>query len=359
MALNVENPSRQRLYDVYRDCEIDSHLTGCFGQIKGYVNARSFSLVKKDKKGEEDVDATELLNAVWFKDLVNHALDAKFWGHSLIQLGDPCINEDGKRMYDGVTLIPRKHVVPEYGYVTNTAGDDWHGGVNYRQPPFSDWLIEVGGPHDLGLLLKAAPHTIPKKNMLAFWDQFGEVFGMPMRIAKTTVRDKGERSKIEKMLDHMGASFWALFQEGTDIEIKESTRGDAFNVYDKRIDKCDAQLSKLILHQTMTIENGSSLSQSETHLDVLKNLIEEYADGIRDMVNNQLLPKMAKHGFPVAGLRFDWNYERDYTPEQQVAFETMITDRYEVPKEYFENKYGIPISGEKKSQLRKPEGFFD
>ena len=44
----------------------------------------------------------------------------------------------------------------------------------------------------------------------------------------------------------------------TEIEFVESGKGDAFNVYDKRIDRANSELSKLIIGQTMTIEDGSS-----------------------------------------------------------------------------------------------------
>ena len=46
--------------------------------------------------------------------------------------------------YAGVRLIPRKHVIPEYHRVTRMPGDDWRNGIDYREPPFSDWLIEAG-----------------------------------------------------------------------------------------------------------------------------------------------------------------------------------------------------------------------
>lgn len=85
----------------------------------------------------------------------------------------------------------------------------------------------------------------------------------------------------------------------------------------------------------MTIEDGSSLSQSETHLEVFENLVESDCTMLRDIVNNQLIPRMVKHGFPVKGLRFEWDDAVDYTPEQQVAYETMIADRYEVDPMYF------------------------
>lgn len=92
----------------------------------------------------------------------------------------------------------------------------------------------------------------------------------------------------------------------------------------------------------MTIEDGSSLSQSETHLEVFQNLVESDCAMLRDIVNNQLLPRMVKHGFPVKGLRFEWDDAVDYTPEQQKAYEEMVLQHYKVSPQYFEEKYGMP-----------------
>ena len=144
-------------------------------------------------------------------------------------------------------LIPRKHVIPEYGRVITDLGQDWTTGIDYRQPPFSDWLIEAGRPDDLGLYLKAASQTIPKKNMLAFWDTFGEIFGMPMRIARTTSRDQKEIDRLDQMLREAGTALSMVAGMETEIEFVESGKGDAFNVYDKRIDRANSELSKLII----------------------------------------------------------------------------------------------------------------
>lgn len=358
-AIDIENPKRQSLYDIYRDVEVDLHLSGCVDQRKGFTQKKAFKLV--DAKGKQNDEATTLLETVWFKDLVGYILDSRYWGHSLVQLGD-VVSVDGKMSYTGVELVNRKHVIPEYGVIVIEQSDDWSSGFPYREGPMADWVIEAGKPKDLGLYLKAATQTIPKKNMLAYWDQFGEIFGMPIRIAKTTARDPKDRTQIENMLSSMGAAAWGLFPDGTDIDIKETTRGDAFNVYDKRIERANSELSKGILNQTMTIDNGSSLSQSEVHLEVFENVVEKDADLVRDIVNGQLLPRMVRHGFPVKGLRFEWDNSIDYTPEQQLEYEKMILDRFEVDPQYLIDKYGVPITGKKETpdtsaQLARP--FFD
>lgn len=354
MAINVENPNRQRLYDIYRDTEVDGHLSGCVRQREGFVMAKSFKLV--DAAGNESEEALHYFDQSWFKQLCRLALDSVYWGHSLIELGDIVQDGDGMRCYDSVRLIPRKHVIPEYGRVVKQIGDDWNIGIDYHQPPFSDWLIEAGQPDSLGLFLKAAQHTIPKKNMLAFWDTFGEIFGMPMRIAKTASRDSKEIERLYRMLVDAGASQMAVMPLDTELEFIESTRDDAYNVYNQRVDRANSELSKLIIGQTMTIEDGSSLSQSQTHLQVFQNLVEEDADMLRDIVNNQLLPRMVSHGFPLQGLRFDWDYSVDYTPEQQVAYETMVADRYEVDPAYFAEKYSMPVGQRRNLSPALPQG---
>ena len=352
-AINVQQPNRQRLYDIYRDVELDLHLSGCIGQLQGFIMGKSFKLTKPD--GKPDEDALKYFETAWFKQLVRYALQARYWGHSLIQLGDVTCREDGLMTFDGVELVPRKHVVPEYGRVTTNPGGTWESGIPYREPPYSDLLIEVGAPDDLGLYLKAAIQTIPKKYALAFWDAFAEMFGLPIRIAKTASRDQKDIDEMGKMMENMGYKAWAVLPSDSEIELKESSRGDAFNVYDKRVDRANSELSKLILLVTMTIEDGSSLSQSEVHLKVLNNLIFEIADAIRDMVNDQLIPKMTKLGFPVKGLRFDWDEPVDYTPEQQKAFEEMILNNYEVEGVYFADKYGLPVGERRQNPLTPPE----
>lgn len=187
--------------------------------------------------------------------------------------------------------------------------------------------------------------------MCSFWDMFGEIFGMPLRIATTTSRDPREQGKVEKMLQGMGAAAWALFPEGTNIEIKESTRGDAYNVYDMRIARCNSELSKGILSVTMTMDDGASLSQSQVHRDMLDNLIGKDADFLKDVINWQLIPKMIKHGFPLKGYHFQWDEGVTYSPEQKLAYERFLAGAYDVDPQYFIEQYNMPL----KEKVQQPQ----
>lgn len=352
MAINIDNPRRAALYDIYTDTLVDLHLTGCISQRKGKTLLKSF--VIKNTDGTEDAEAMRVFESEWFYNFVSLALDSRFWGHSLIQLGDIITDDNGLRRFANVEVVPRKHVIPEYGVFVREQSDDKAKGIDYRTGSIADWCVEVGEPHDLGLLLKCAPHSLSKKNMTAYWDVFGEIFGMPMRIGKTNSQDPEDRQRIEDVLENMGAAAWGLFPDGTDIEIKESTRGDAYNVYDKRIDRANSEISKGILNQTMTIDSGSSLSQSETHLEVFENVCAADARLIKYIVNDRLIPKMIRHGFDLKGKSFDWDDAATYTPAEQRELERMLLQYYDIDPQYFIDKYKIDITG-----VKEAGGFFE
>lgn len=344
MAINPDNPSRYHLYSIYTDVMVDNHLNGCVTQRKGFVLKKSFKIVGKD--GKENLDLSELFEAEWFKNYCSLALDSIYYGHSLIQFGN-LLDNNGRLYFENTELVPRENVIPEFGVFVREAGDDHTRGFSYRDGVFAQSCIEIGKPKDLGLLLKIAPQSLSKKNMMAYWDTFGEMFGMPIRIGKTSSRDPKEIAKAEGFLRDMAGAPWGLFPEGTDIQIIESSRGDAFNVYDQRINRCNSEISKAVLGQTMTIDNGSSLSQSKVHLEVFNNIIEADADMLRDTINWKLIPFLIQHGFPLLGYRFDWDDSIDYTPEQQLKIEQMLLNNYDVDPQYFSEKYNIKIIGKK------------
>ncbi len=355
MAIDYESPNRCRLYDIYADCVLDAHLSGCIAQRKGKVLQKDFRLV--DQSGKEKPEATELLQSEWFADFLSLCLDSIYWGPTLIQLGD-VVRDNGPIRFDGVELVPRKHVVPEYGVLVRDSGGDWRQGMPYREGDIANWCVEVGKPRDLGLLLKCAPSCISKKNMLAYWDVFGEIFGMPMRIARANTLDDAERARLETALDRMGAAQYIVTTDGTEIEIKESSRGDAYNVYDRRVDRCNSELSKVVLNQTMTIDSGSSLSQSEVHLEIFERTTESDAIMCAHIVNGRLLPLMEMHGFPVKGLRFQWNNAAAFSPAENRENLRLVLEYFNVPGEHITETLGIPVESPREAKTQ-PDRFFD
>jgi hypothetical protein len=347
-AISVEWPSRLDLMAIYRDVEMDNHATGVFGQIFNEVLQKAYKIVDRDTEDEIEGLAKHLDDAQWFLDWCELSLDSWKYGYSPIQFGDFTTDATGKPKFTEVELLDREHFIPEHHVFVKHMTDHWKNGIDYTKPPYSHWVMVIGNKKDLGLYNKIARHTISKKNMEGFWDKFGQIFGMPLRIGKTSSSNPKDRNEVAEMLQKMGSAAWGVFPDGTDIEIKETTRGDAFEVYDKRIDRCNSEISKAVVHQTMTSDNGSSKSQSETHLTVQQQVVNYMAVKLRIWINDLLIPHMVAHGFKGwENAKFQYDDTLELTPEQQRQVEDMLLDDYEIDQEYFIEKYGVKIIGKK------------
>lgn len=350
MAINIDNPRRSDLYNIYDfTVDLDTQVTGVTRRIKFGVGRRKFRMVDI-QSGKEDPEVTNLLDASWFKKSQRLYVDSYHYGHSLIQFGD--LMESPQLRFNSVELIPRRHVCPEYGVLLPQVGDEpLKKGIPYRTGGMTDWCLECGESDNLGLYLKVAPPAISKKHVLIFWDNFAEKFGLPIIYGTSTSNNDSDLVKMEDMLRNMGNSTWGLFPEGTVLSLIETAKGDAFQVFDKRVELADKQICIALAGQTMVFMDGSSRAQAQVHEDGFEELKETYADEFKDWVNISLIPFCIKHGFPFAGYRFEWDNSKQYTPDQLKDVIQMLLDAgYEIPDEYLTDLYNIPIIGRKERQ---------
>lgn len=333
MAENLSHPHRLQLYALYDEILLDAHIQGLLSQRTNKLLSQKFKVC--DEAGNEPEVAKRFFESNWFYRFLELALESRWYGHSLIQLWD--ITHTG---YGQVAVVPRRHVVPEQAGVSITQGDNKNL-LPYRESPYFDWLVEVGSERDFGLLKMAAPSFIFKKNAMLQWSQYTEVFGMPVRVGKTASRSQADMDRMATNLRKMGSASYAVFQEGESIEFVESTKGDAYNVYDKLIDRANSELSKLLIGQTMTADSGSSRSQAEVHERVADSITESDKRMLQFIINDQLLPKMATHGFDVQGCKFQWAVSTDLDALWNKTKEAL--NHYKVNAEWISKTFGIPV----------------
>ena len=334
-AENKETPRRVLLQNLYDDLVLDNHLSALIQARKLKLLSQKFKLVNK-KTGLEEKDKARLLHAAWFYQFLDKVLDAIFLGHTLIQFGDM---QNGE--FTEVQTVPRRHVVPERGEFLIEQYDI--NGITYRGTTFMDWLIEVGDANNLGLLSKAAPNVLWKKNAQMAWSEYAEIFGMPIRIGKTTSRSQEDLDRMETMLQEMGTASYGVFQEGETIEFIESTKGDAYKVYDMLVDRCNKELSKLVLGATMVMDDGSSLSQSEVHERVTKQIVEADKRLVEGVINGQLFTLLNKHGYELGELEFVWDEREELSLAEQWTIDSGLLQSFDIEPEYFANKYHVPV----------------
>jgi len=335
-------PMRTWLHNIYLDIILDPFI---HGQIYNHrilpVKNKSFKIFNAKKEADEI--KTALFQKGWVSQFIEWALESKFFGFSAIYFKEMLF--DGKTSWiKTLELLDRKHVHPEAHVFTVYESD--LTGIDYLAEPVCNYVVPVGDPCDLGLLNKAATLAILKRHSWQNWDQFEEIFGLPVRIAKTSSQDPRVQAEIEEWLDQMGTAAYGIFPEGTELDIKESKHTDAFKVFDQKRQAANEELAILFSGQTMTSMNGSSRSQGEVHERVKDEITKDDEKFIFNLFNEILIPLLRdKHNWPLD--------EGDYLvweqPEDLAALLTIYQGvdgmGFQLDPAQVSEKFGVKIIG--------------
>jgi hypothetical protein len=329
-------PNRFLLMQTYQQIWLDAQLQSAVLQRKSKILCKKFMVCGPD--GEVDETKTAYFNQKWFYDFQSMALDSIFWGFSLVQFG-PVVNDK----YTYTELVPRIYVVPEFSLVrSNTATVT--DGKHFDESPYNNWCIGVGEKKDLGLMMYLAPYVIWKKNAMAAWAEFAEVFGSPIRIGKTDVRDELTRKNMENMLRNMGVASWAVLDLNDNIELMQASRTDAYAVFDKMVERCNSEISKIILGQTGTTDEKAYSGSANVHEGVAAMISKQDTLKMQFIIENQLVPMMIKNGFDLTGCTFKYDDSESLPLIEQAKIDASFMPYVKFENEYLEQKYGIELS---------------
>lgn len=322
---------------LYKDALLDNHLAGAIDtqRILPIVNKE---FIIRNPNGKTDEQRTLLIQGKWFRDILRQALLSIFYGYTLIfvdNLASPSRT---------VLNIHRENVVPELGRILNNPLDLTGRHIDYRQFP-AYFLFASLGADTIGLLESVAPLTIYKRHSWASWDEFEQIFGLPIRIARTAINTREHKDDIQQWLETMGTAAYAIIDKQTDIEIKESNRSDAYHIYLEKVSAANREISKRILGQTMTMEDGSSLSQAQVHANVLKEVHASDLTELTDWVNDTLFPVLRIHGFDIPeGYTFAAQDREVISPKEKISIDqALLNAGYNLDPDYIENFYGTPL----------------
>jgi hypothetical protein len=340
---NVTLPQRYLMYDIYRDVILDTQVASCLQSRQVATTGAKFRLV--DENGVENKDLTKLFKTKWFHDFVSNAVDTKYWGFTLHQLG-PIQND--KFMW--VDFIDRYNVKPELQFQIVTENTYQSVGLNYTDPLYRDWVIPDGNHNDKGILEKVALMQLYKRWALGAWSEYMEIYGQPTRIGKTDVRDEEAFGNMINMLSNMGTNAWGVFNTDDSLEFidsMKSTTGDS--IYEHLIKYCDEQIAKIIVGQTMTSENGSSRSQAEVHERVARAIFLDDQIEIEYLINDELIPRMIKLGRgglyqKLANHTFEFYHEEEISLKERSEIDKNITAMgKQLTDNYIISKYGVEL----------------
>lgn len=340
-ALSTQNPRRNSLIDLFEDILGDAFIYGISDTRKLRISNKGFVIVNKN--GEIDYEKTKLLKKQWFNQFIKYAVESVYFGYSLIYPKELDKNGYIKK----IALIPRQNIIPEKEIILKDMADQQ--GIKFRDTELNKWLIWINYEDFLGLLDKAAPLWIFKKHSWQNWDEFEEMFGIPIRTAKTSIQDKRVQAEIDKWLKDLGSSQWGRFPEGVEIDIKESSSRDSFNVFNEKRKAANEELSILLEGNAETAKDTGSRAKADSIIDSTQRLIELDDElRVQYIVNDDLLPLLQGLGYPFEeGDEFQWNYNEQTSPKERLdIFKGVKELGYKVKKEQIETELDVEIIGE-------------
>ena len=347
------NPFRVKMQQIYVDTILDGHVKACLERRKDLTMLRDWHLV--NQKNEVNEDATKLIDRNWFYHFMSHALDAIFYGYSLIELGDITNNN-----FKGLKTVKRWNISPDRLIVSNLTYN--LSGEPFLEEPFADWHVYVSTPNEIGTsncgygaLYEVALYQIFLRNLLGYNGDFLELFGQPIRVGSTNKIEESERAEFAQALSDMGSAGWILKDAIDDqIELIESKNVGssymAFADFELRLQKL---ISKILLgHGDALDSTAGKLGATQGDDNPIAEALEDKQskDGyfIQNIINEELLPRLRKLGFAIPEdciFEFKNDHEIHENNERVADLSVKIKNAgLQVDKAWFEEQTGIKLA---------------
>lgn len=248
----------------------------------------------------------EEIDQLAWDDITEKALFARFYGWGVAEV---MWRPDGARVaFDDVKVRDRGR----FRFSRDGSLHLWTSGSGWVQMPERKfWTTRAGGDnHDLlyGLGLAHALYwpTFFKRNDIKFWLIFLEKFGQPTAMAKlkpAQIDDPKQRAEAVTMLKRIATDAGVVVPVDDNgapvVELLEAARSGAadYQSMHKAMNEC---ISKVVVGQTMTTDNGSSKSQAEVHEGVARRIIAADSDLLCGSFNTGPVRWWTEWNFPGA-----------------------------------------------------------
>lgn len=365
-------PHRVKMQRLFQDTMINGQVFAAMERRKNLSLLKDYTITN----GTSDHQATiDLLNKEWFHCLLSYCLDARFFGYTLVSLGDLVDNE-----FPNIQIVKRWNVSPDRHQVVSYVYS--LSGIDFLDPSikdadgnsYFDWSIWVptssetgASPCGYGILYKAAYYEILIKNNVGYNATSNELYGMPIRVGTTTKTDEYERAEFARSLQEMGAAGWLLKDPSDDVQLIEATGGggkgsDRFGNFEERMQK---MINKIFFgHADAMDSQTGKLGGEDAAKEAVREIEKSDNQWLENVINSNIFPKLRNLGMPIpVGFNFRFKNDKEAVEARMVEdknnkvtadiVSTLTNAGYEVDPKYIEERTGIPVT--KKEESKEPE----
>ena len=363
---NAEDVYGQDLYDlaeIYNDVVDDYAVASAMQQRTAKAINSKIMFVNDDGTENEavkpfflNVDGTQ---RPWFRRWLNIAMESKYYGFTVAELGAFIEGQfravEGRAACEAIpyeNLIPMQRLIKKYAESSADSGNV----ISMDRGPEARWLIPMGNANDMGLLNKATPYVI-YKNIFANWSQHAQIFGQPFREGRTDVFDPERVKQMRLMFEEMVGASYGIFHPDDEVQYIESSKTDAYNIYDRLIDRCDHAITKIFLSQTGTTDEKSFVGSAETHERVMKDLVMSDRLDLSEYFESILLPRLRRLGALPLEQSFNmvWVVEEHLTLKEWADVIDILSRHYEIPAEEVNKRFDMEVEDKPEPEPVPPD----
>lgn len=331
-ANNVDFTQRTKLYDLYEDVLMDGHTGSVIEKRKSAIQC---SQIEFRRNGKPDEEINTLLKSPWFFRFIGDLVDADFWGFSLFQF------YQDKNKWLNYRLVPRKNYDPirrlvlhQQDQTTGTPVEEFYH------------MLFVGDKRSLGRLVRIAPYVIYKRNDMADWAQFCEIFGMPIREYTYSAGDEEARDQAVADIQEQGAAGVYLHPQEAEMKLIESgNKSGSSDLYKSLYDTCNDEISKIVLGNTLTTQASERGTQALGKVQEKgeANINESDRNRILNILNYDMTEIFTAFGYDTRGGEFCYVKPKKTTASEEIDIISRMRNMgTPVSDEYVYEATGIP-----------------
>ena len=267
-------------YQTLRDLKNDPHLWACIQSRKSGVISKQHRL----SQGEASNKVFDFVNLCFSNIDVNklseQILDAILFGFQPIEIiwQEKLFDKNILFTIDRLESRPQEYFVFDNNSELKYTTRDTLPGK--KLPKYKCLLVQhessYDNPFGQSLLSKCYWVCTFKNSAMRFWVNFIERFGNPVIVARTdNVLSDIEQNQLLDSLSEMQESNTIVTSGNVSVQIHDSAKQGNVLLYKELINICNAEISKVILSQTLTTEiDTGSFAAAKTHLEIRKEVIE-------------------------------------------------------------------------------------
>ncbi len=348
----LRSESRGRGIRLYEDLERDPHLFACLSSRKLAVAGRPWRVTPASDSPEDARVAAfcrEQLSRANLREALLALLDAVLKGFAVCEL---IWERQGERIVIS-ELRPRgqhRFLFDEAGSLRLLTPESPVGGEELPERKFVVFSCgsKTGSPYGSGLGAKLFWPVWFKKHGLKYWMVFAERFGSPTVIGKYPPGASPEQqAALLEAISAIQQETGIKIPDSMDIELLEAVRSSSVNTYAELLSFMNAEVSKVVLGQTLTTQEGASGSYAlgRVHAEVREDIIRADAHALAECLSRSAVAWLCQFNFPGRpAARFEFA-EGPEAADQAMAERDRLLFRdlgLPVARRHLYAKYGVP-----------------